>query len=110
MEVSGLMGGGAPLIRRYQVGASVSRLGQAHRVSTWNNAGIRLVTTTDAQEFVGVNLDTATYTTTQGSGADSAERLVSVIINPDAILRMRMSGSATEGTALTQYTGTTASS
>jgi len=110
MEVSGLMSGGAPLVRRYQVGASITRLGQAHRVSTGNNAGIRLVTTTVALDFVGVNLDTATYTTTQGSGADSAERLISIVINPDAILRMKMSGGATEGTALEQHTVSTASS
>ena len=50
-----------------------------------------------------MNLDTAVYSTTQGTGSSSAERLVSVIINPDAILRARMSGGATEGTALAQH-------
>ncbi len=52
----------------------------------------------------------APYTTTQGTGSSSAERLVSVIINPFAVWSGKMSGGATEDTALALQTVTTASS
>ncbi len=106
MEVSGLLSGGAPLIKRYQVNATVSEIGIPLLIGTSEEAGLDLPSTTVAADVVGLNLDTATFTTTQGTGADSAERLVSVIINPDAILRARMSGGATSGTALAQHTVT----
>jgi len=106
MEVSGLMSGGAPLIKRYQINATVSDAGIPLLIGTSEEAGLDLPSTTVAADVVGLNLDTATFTTTQGTGADSAERLVSVIINPDAIYRVRMSGGATSGTALAQHTVT----
>ena len=109
MEVSGLMSGGYPLIKKYQINATVANAGVPLLVGAAGEAGLDLPTTTGAQDMVGLNLDTATYSTTQGSGASSAERLVSVIINPDAILRSRMSGGAAEGTALSLYDVTTAS-
>lgn len=109
MEVSGLLSGGAPVIKKYQINATIADVGVPLLVGASNEAGLDLPTTTVAADVVGLNLDTATYSTTQGSGSESAERLVSVIINPDAILRARMSGGATEGTALTLYDVTTVS-
>lgn len=109
MDVSGLLSGGAPVIKKYQINADVDNIGIPLLVGAADEAGLDLPTTTVAADVVGLNLDTATYSTTQGSGASSAERLVSVIINPDAILKARMSGGAAEGTALTLYDVTTAS-
>lgn len=106
MEVSGLLSGGAPVIKKYQINATVANAGVPLLIGGSNEAGLDLPTTTVAVDVVGLNLDTAVYTVTQGSGSDSAERLVSVIINPDAILRARMSGGAAEGTALAQHTVT----
>ena len=106
MEVSGLLSGGAPVIKKYQVNATVANTGVPLLIGTSEEAGLDLPSTTVAADVVGLNLDTATYTTTQGSGSDSAERLVSVIINPDAVYRMRLSGGATAGTALAQFTVT----
>jgi len=111
MEVSGLLSGGAPVIKAYQVAATMSNVGAYARAGGGTSgAGLILATTTSVKDGIGVTLNAATYTTTQGTGADSAERLVRVIINPDAILRIRMSGGATAGTALTLYDVTTASS
>lgn len=110
MEVIGLLSGGAPVIKKYQVNATFGNAGVPALIGASNEAGLDLPTTTAAADVVGITLDTATYTTTQGTGSSSAERLVSVIINPDAIIRARMSGGSTEGTALTQYTVTTADS
>ena len=78
-------------------------------VSATGEGGIGLATTQAAADMVGLNLTTATYTTSQGTGTDSAERLVDVIINPDAVMRFRMSGGSSEGTALPLQTVTVAS-
>ena len=108
MEVNGLLSGGAPVVKKYQINATVSNVGVPLLIGGANEAGLDLPTTTAAADVVGLNLDTATYSTTQGTGSSSAESLVSVVINPDAIYRARMSGGATEGTALTLYDVTTA--
>ena len=110
MEFVGLMSGGAPLLKSYQVDATISNVGVPLLVDTAGEAGLNLATTTSATNMVGINLDTVTYTTTQGTGANSAERKVRVIINPDILLRMRMSGGSTSGTSLALQTTSAASS
>lgn len=108
MEVIGLLCGGAPVLKKYQV-AATAIAGVPLLTPAGNGAGLAACTTTSAADMVGVTLDAATYTTTQGTGANSAERLVTVVINPDAIIRMKMSGGATADTALSLQTVTTAS-
>ena len=112
MEGAYRLSGGAPQLRRYQVNATVSNgiLGVPMLIGTTTNAGIILATTTSAADCVGLAIDNATYTTTQGTGADSAERLVTVIINPDLVFKARINQGATEGTQLTLYDVTTANS
>ncbi len=110
MEVIGLLSGGAPVLKKYQVTETFGTAGVHANIGVTAEAGINLGTTTSAADMVGVTLDTATYTTTQGTGTSSAERLVTVVINPDAIIRMRLAGSATAGAALSAQTVTTASS
>ena len=109
MEVIGLLCGGAPVLKKYQV-AATAIAGVPLLTPAGNGAGLAACTTTSAADMVGVTLDAVTYTTTQGTGASSAERLVTVVINPDAIIRMKMSGGATADTALGLNTVTTASS
>lgn len=109
MEFHNTMSGSAPLVKKYQVNATVSRAGVPLVIPGAGNAGLVLATTTGAADMAGVNLDTATYVTAQQTDGSSAEREVSVIINPDAMWRMLMSGGATENTALTLYDVTTAS-
>ena len=112
MEIVHTLNGGQPWIVKLQVSATVAngQRGVPVRGGTTSGSGIRLITENSAADVVGLAIDNATYTTTQGSGADSAERLVSVIINPDAVYRARLSGGGTEGTALSLHTVTTASS
>ena len=109
MDVIGLLCGGAPVLKKYQV-AATAIAGVPLLTPAGNGAGLAACTTTSAADMVGVTLDAVTYTTTQGTGASSAERLVTVVINPDAIIRMKMSGGATADTALGLNTVTTASS
>lgn len=109
MEVAYLLNGGAPRIKKYPVAATMANVGALTAASTAGEAGIALATTTSAADAIGPTLDTATYVTAQQTDGTSAERLVTVVINPDAVYRMLISGGATDGTALTQYDVTTAS-
>jgi hypothetical protein len=104
-----LQGNVTPWLMRYQVDATVANVGVPLLIDTAGEAGLNAGTTTSAADFVGMSQDTVTYTTTQGTGVNSAERKVGVNITPDAVWRALLSGGATEGTALTQHTVTTAS-
>lgn len=109
MELAYTLFGSAPLMKKFQVNATVARAGVPHLIPGAGNAGLVLGTTTGATDLVGVNLDTATYVTAQQTDGSSAARMITVVINPDAVWRMLMSGGATENTALALQTVTTAS-
>lgn len=106
MRVTGLLSGGASVIKKYQV-AQTTIAGTPLLASTSAEAGLDAPTTTAAADQVGITLDSATYTTAHTSGDPEAK--ISVVINPDAIIWMRFSGSGTSGTALDPVTVTTAS-
>ena len=103
------LNGAAPLVKKYQVDATVANVGVPLIIDTAGEAGLNAGTTTGAIDFAGMAIDTITYTTTQGTGGDSAERKVGVIIQPDAVWRVLLSDGAAEGTQLTLYDVTTAS-
>lgn len=105
-----LTGNSVPIMKKYQVAATVSNTGVPLLIPAAGGAGLALSTTTSAANMVGCNLDTATYVTAQQTDGSSAEREVTVIVNPDAVWRIKMSGGATENTALTLLPVTTASS
>ncbi len=110
MEVAGMLSGGAPVIKKYQIAATVSNVGIPMLVANGAEAGLDQATANaDFTDCVGLNLDTGTFLSAQQTGAADPEVTVSVVINPDAIIRCRLSGGATEGTALTTYDVTTAS-
>jgi hypothetical protein len=101
MELAYILSGAAPIIKRFQVSATVANVGVPLLIPGAGNAGLPLGTTTSAANLVGVNLDASgTYQTAQQSDNSDPERTVAVIINPDAVWRARLSGGATEGTAL----------
>jgi len=108
MEFAYSLGGSAPLMMRYQVSSTVVS-GIPLVIPGAGNAGVVTATTTGAANMVGVNLDAGTYVTAQQTDGSSAEREVRVIINPDAVWRLKMSGGAAENTALTLLPVTTAS-
>ena len=109
--------GSVPVIKKFQVASGVgARAGVPLLVPAAAAAGLAISTTTGATDMVGCSLDTTTYSTTQGQGkaapfgsGTSAERIVSVIINPFAVWSIKMSGGATNDTALASQTVTTAS-
>ena len=107
--INNILSGSAGIKKRYQVNETLANIGAVMVVSATGEGGVGLGGAQVATDMVGLNLTTATYTVTQGTGADSAERLVDIIINPDAVMRFRMNNGATEGTALALQEVTVAS-
>lgn len=102
--------GGAPLLKKFQVGATTSNSGVPLVKGGANAKGIVVGTTIAAVGMVGVNLDTATIVTAQQSDNSDTARLITVVINPDAVYRAKLSGGATENTAIPTFAVTSASS
>jgi hypothetical protein len=110
MQLSGLLAGNAPLIRRFQIGEAMATAGVPVVVGGAGNAGVVLAATTTASDLVGITTDSqATLVTAQQTDNSDPERAVSVIINPDMILKAILSGGAAANTALTTGTVDTAS-
>lgn len=111
--------GSIPVMKKYQYGVTLTAVGIPFTVPASNTAGVVIATTTTASDLVGMSVDQgsvattggvqSTYSTTQGSGSSSAERVVTLIINPFAVWAWKMSGGATSNTALAANTVTTAS-
>lgn len=109
MEFSYTINGGAPLRKLYQTAVSSTAIGQPWLIPAADTAGLAIGTTTSAADMVGVNLNSATYVTAQTTDGTSTQRRLDLIVNPDAVWRMKLSGGATEDTALALQTVTTAS-
>lgn len=109
MEAAYAISGSKHHIKKYQIGETVSQSGVPLLVPASSGAGVVRATTTGAADMIGCNIDTATYVTAQQTDGTSAERTVSIIVNPDMVYKALLSGGATEGTALTLYPVTTAS-
>ncbi len=115
MELAYFLGSKAPVIKKYMAGTTIS------------NAGIPLLTAVDAAtdlgsvepmtatgamavgSYIGLGLDVSGTVAATGI-TDSDELFVSVIINPDAVLRGKMNNGATSGTALATTSPTSADS
>ena len=111
MQFGYLLGGGAPTIKKYKMAAAMAP-GIAVTVAAANATGLSTTTTTSWADFVGVTLDAilsaaipVAYSTTQGA----VEYLQSVIINPDAVYRALMVGSAADATVEERTVGTASS-
>jgi hypothetical protein len=118
-QLAYILSGAAPVMKKFQYGVTLTAVGIPFTIPATDTAGVVIGTTTGATDLVGFSLDQgldktgaaqSTYTTTQGTGASSAERMVTLIINPDAAWRFLMSGGATDNTTLATQTVTTASS
>ena len=104
MQIAGLLNGGAVVIKRYKSGSTFTTPGGYATVTVDGGAGIVLGLATTVADQVGYVYDTATYSTTQGD----AEAVVSVAINPDLILKLRMGRTATAATQLQVTTNSAA--
>lgn len=110
MQLAYLLGSNqTPIIKKFQVGETMANAGVPVTVAGSGGYGIKLVTTTAAANCVGITMDAVTTNTTQPTDGSDPRRRVSVVVNPNAVLKARLSGGATTGTALsteTENTGT----
>jgi hypothetical protein len=105
-----LSGGSTAIVKKYQVAATNTVIGRPYLKNADDGTGIVLATVSGAVDYVGVNIDAAgTYVTAQQTDNSDTARLTSIIINPLAVYRARLSGGATDGTALSAASVTTAS-
>lgn len=110
-ELAYTLGGGAPIMKRYQIGVTNNNVGVPYTVPAAGTAGVVIGTTTGATDLVGFSVEApGTYLTAQQSDNSDPARYARLVINPDAVFRCLMSGGATENTALALQTVTTASS
>lgn len=110
MQFAYLLGGGAPVVKRYVAGVNIAE-GIPVAAAIGDETGVQPApSTTDTSDMLGLSVDAVTnYSTTQSTDGSDIEAEVSVIINPNAVFRARLSGGATTGTSLQKLTVTTAS-
>lgn len=102
------MAGGAPVFRKYVSSSDLSNAG-VHILDAGTGVhGLVIGTTTGAADVVGVTADAPGTATTADQQADAT--VVTVILNPLAVYKYRMCGGATEGTQLSVWTNSAASS
>src|SRR5258708_372695 len=122
-QLAYILSGAAPVVKKFQFGVTLTALsagggGIPFTIPAANTAGVVIGTTTGATDLVGLSLDAGTdsrtgltnntYVTAQQTDGTSAQRVVSLIINPDACWSWKMCQGSTENTALTLRTVTTA--
>lgn len=110
MEFSYDLTGATPRIKKFQVDATLANPGIPVLKGGANSKGVVAATTTAAVGYVGMTMDTATLVTAQQSDNSDTARMVNVILNPLAVYRTKLSGGATENTALARTPVTTLSS
>ncbi len=115
MEVISFLSGGAPVIKKYMAGTTISTAGipVLGAVDGGTDFGsvepAKTATATNKGSQVGICIDTSGTVAATGI-TDSDDLFVSVIINPDAVIRAKMNNGATSGTALATTAATSADS
>ena len=105
-----IMSGAGPIQKKYKVGAGTPDFtvaGAPAVVAATTAAGVLPQAVATVGINLGLSLDTAIYTTTQA--ADMIEGQISLVVNPDAVYRLRMSGTAAAGGTLPLITNSVAS-
>lgn len=114
MELVYTLSGGGPIVKRYLASAAISSAGivlecdDAAAISTVGSVSLPAASTVGG-DHIGINVDTAASFPADPDGQVNADAdvFVTVIINPDAVFRAKMSGSSTADTALTLGTAVT---
>lgn len=81
-----LFNGGAPLVKVLQIQETISTAGTPVEMGTDGEDGVALAAGDTTTDFLGMTLNTGTYSTTQATAGATVE----VIINPDAVWRLLM--------------------
>ena len=115
MELAYMLSGGAPVIKRYMAGTTISTAGIPVLGAVDAGTDLGSVEPTTASGVVGIGSQVGLCLDTSGTvGAtgvtDSDDLFVSVVINPDAVLRAKMNNGTTSDTALATTAPTSADS
>jgi hypothetical protein len=108
MECTQILNGGSTRIIKYPIAATTIANIMLLKPAAGGN-GLAQSTATSCADAVGLSLDSGTYGTAQNADGSNPESQVSVIVNPDAVYRIKLSGGSSNGTALSKQTVTTAS-
>jgi hypothetical protein len=111
MQVHGHLYGGTPILKKLQIGEALTLAGLPLIASALADAdGVMRASTTAAAESIGISMDAQpTRNTAQQTGDANPAVYVTVNVRPDQIVRARLSGSSTAGTALTEFVNSAAS-
>jgi len=111
MQIHGHLYGGTPILQKVQIGEALTLAGLPLIASALADAdGAMRASTTAAAEAIGISLDAQpTRNTAQQTGDADPAVYVTVNVRPDQLVRARLSGGATAGTALPEFTNTVAS-
>lgn len=109
MQAANTVGGGHLVFMDMQIGHSAAA-GVPLTAAATNGDGLEAVeSATACTEYVGISTQAVTHATTHQSDNSDPQASMQVGVNPDMILRVRLSGSTTAGTAMTPLVATTAS-
>lgn len=111
MQVHGHLYGGTPILQKIQIGEALSLAGLPLIASVLADVdGVKRASTTAAAEAIGISMDAqATRNTAQQTADADPAVYVTVNVRPDQIVRAKLSGGATAGTALSEFENTAAS-
>lgn len=105
MKPAGNMFGSGEFVRRFRIGETCTE-GQIVIADSYASAGSVAevsdpISVNDYGRAVGITLEAGTYSTTQGTGANSAEVMVKVSYSPFQLFRGTISGGTAADTAFT---------
>ena len=103
MDMAYIFGGSYPHIAKAVIGATV-RKGVPLIEAATGSDGVVECSATAAANQIGVAQENVTLVTAQTTDGSDAERTVSVIVNPDAVWKAKISGAAAESTAMRLFT------
>lgn len=111
MEFSYTLSGATPRYKKMILGVQSDVRGVPLIAGTAALAGVIKATTTAAVDFIGVqnNVPKDTYATAQNVDGSENASIVEVVVNPDAVYKVKLAGGATSGTDLSAI-ATTATS
>ena len=107
-----LLGGGAPVIKKFMVAAGTPDFtvaGAPAIPAATGVAGVAPMAAGTLNGYVGLSLDTAVYSTVQADTRVRDAGFISLVVNADPVIRLRMSGTAAAGGLLPLITNLTAS-
>lgn len=111
MQLHGHLYAGTPILQKLQIGEALPLAGVPLIASALADAdGVMRASTTAAAESIGISMDAQPTRNTAQQTADADPGVfVTVSVRPDQLVRARLSGGATAGTALAEFTNSSAS-